>query len=133
MFSAAARASRRSLRGHVEQALRVGVRVDRGQQAALDAEAVEQHLGDRRQAVGRARRVRDDGVLGGIEAVLVDAQDDGDVLVAGGRRDDDFLGAGVDVRFGLGGVGEEAGGLDDDLRARASSTGWLPGSRSAVT
>ena len=28
-----------------------------------------------------------------------------------------FFAAGVDVRLGLGGVGEEAGGLDDDLRA----------------
>jgi hypothetical protein len=35
----------------------------------------------------------------------------------GRRGDDDLLGAAVDVGLGLGRVGEEAGGLDDDVGA----------------
>ena len=51
---------------------------------------------------------------------MVDAHHDGDVLVRGRRGDDDLLGAAVDVRLGLGGVGEEAGGLDDDVGAEVA-------------
>ena len=49
----------------VEDGLVVRVRVDRRHQAVLDAEVVEQDLGDRREAVRRARAVRDDVVLAG--------------------------------------------------------------------
>src|ERR1041384_6646909 len=42
----------------VEDLLVVGVRVDRRHQPGHDAEALVQHLGDGRQAVGGARRVR---------------------------------------------------------------------------
>ena len=52
--------------------------------------------------------------------LVVDAHHDGDVLVLGRRRDDDLLGAAVDVRPGLGGVGEEAGRLDDDVGAEVA-------------
>ena len=48
---------------------------------------------------------------------VVDAEDDGDVLVAGGGGDDDLLDGAAEVGLGLFGVGEEAGGLDDDLGA----------------
>ena len=41
-----------------------GVGVDRGHQALDDAELVVEHLGHRRQAVGRARGVGDDVVAG---------------------------------------------------------------------
>ena len=47
----------------VEDGLVVRVRVDRRHQAVLDAEVVEQDLGDGREAVRRARAVRDDVVL----------------------------------------------------------------------
>ena len=50
--------------------------------------------------------------------VAVNAHDDGDVLVLGRRGDDDLLGARVKVRLGLRAVGEEAGGLDDDVDAQ---------------
>ena len=46
----------------VEEVLVVGVGVDRRHQPLLDAERVVEHLGDRRQAVGRARGVGDDVV-----------------------------------------------------------------------
>ena len=49
----------------VEDGLVVRVRVDGRHQPALDAERVEQDLGDGREAVRRARAARDDGVLRG--------------------------------------------------------------------
>ena len=101
----------------VEQVLVGGVGVDRGHQALDDAELVVEHLGHRRQAVGRARRVGDHVVAGRVVQLVVDAHHDGDVVVGGRRGDDDLLGAGVDVRVRLGGVGEEAGGLDDHVGA----------------
>ena len=52
--------------------------------------------------------------------VEVDAEDDRDVLVLGGRGDDDLLGAGVEVLGGLVAVGEEAGRLDDDVDAEVA-------------
>ncbi len=49
---------------------------------------------------------------------LVHADHERGILPVGGRADDDFFGAGIDVRLGFGGVGEEPGGLDDDLDAQ---------------
>ena len=54
---------------------------------------------------------------GGVVQLVVDAHDDGDVLVRGRGGDQDLLGAGVDVLLRGGGLGEEAGGLDDDVDA----------------
>src|ERR671913_144635 len=48
--------------GKVEQLLIVRVRVDGGHPALHDPELVVEHLGERRQAVGRARGVGDDVV-----------------------------------------------------------------------
>ena len=86
---------------HVQRHLVVGVRVHRRHQRAADAEVLVQHLGHRREAVGGAGRVRDDVVLGRVVLLVVDADDDRDVLVLGGRGDDDLLRAGVDVRRAL--------------------------------
>ena len=104
----------------VLQVLVGGVGVDRGHQAALDAERVVEHLGQRREAVRGAGRVADDRLRAVVE-VVVDAHDDRDVVVGGRRRDDDLLGAtGVDVLAGVGGLGEEAGRLDDDVDAQVA-------------
>ena len=84
-------------------------------EALDDAQGVVQRLGHRGEAVGRARGVGDDRVLGRVIVLVVDTHDDGDVLVGGRCRDDDLLGATGDVGLGLGRVGEEAGGLDDDV------------------
>ena len=104
----------------VEDALVVGVAVDRVHQAALDGHEVVDDLGRRGQAVGRAAGVADDVVGRRVVAVLVDAEDDRDVLALGRRADDDLLGAGVDVRPGLRGVGEDAGALEDDVDAQVA-------------
>ena len=110
----------RVLVGDVEDALVVGVRVDRVHQAAPDREPVVHDLGGRREAVRRAARVADDLVLVGVVLPLVDAEDDRDVLALGGGADDDLLRAGVDVGAGLVGVGEDAGRLDHDVDAEVA-------------
>jgi hypothetical protein len=96
--------------------------VDRVHEALLDPERVVQDLGEGGQAVGRAAGVADDVVLGRIVLVGVDAEDDGDVLILRRGADQDLLGTGGDVGLGLLGVGEDAGGLDDDVDAEV-----LPG------
>ena len=104
----------------VEDDLVVGVAVDGGHDAADDAAVREQDLDDGREAVGGAAGVGDDVVLGCVVLVFVDAEDEGDVFVGGGSGDDDFLYGRAEVSLGLGGIGEVAGGLDDDLRAYIS-------------
>ena len=83
-----------------------------------DADLLVQHLGERREAVRRAGRVRDDGVAR-LDLVLVDAVDERAVDVLLARcRDDDLLRAGGDVRAGLGLRGEEAGAFEHDVDAQ---------------
>ena len=65
-------------------------------------------------------RVADDVVGRRVVAILVDAEDDRDVLVLGRRADDDLLGAGIDVRPRLRGIGEDAGALEDDVDAEVA-------------
>src|SRR5215472_990968 len=62
----------------VLQALVAGIGVDRRHEAALDADALVEYIGDGREAVGRARAVRDDLVFG-LERLLVDTHDDGHI------------------------------------------------------
>ena len=117
MFSAAARARRRSLCAAVLQVLVLRVGVDGRHQAALDAERLVQHLRHRREAVGRARRVGDDRLRAVVQR-LVDAEYDGEVVAGRRRGDDDLLRAAlVDVLAGLLGLGEQPGRLDDDVDA----------------
>ena len=71
------------------------------------------------EAVRGAGGVGDDVVLA-VVLVVVDAEHDGEVLVLGRRGDDDLLGTGVEVALGLGGVGEDAGGFDDDVDAQVA-------------
>jgi hypothetical protein len=81
---------------------------------------------ERREAVRGAGSVRDDVVLGSLVLVVVDADDDGDVFILGRGRDDDLLGAGIEVTLGLGGFGEEASRFDDDLDAELTPRISLP-------
>jgi len=76
--------------GNVEDALIVGVAVDRVHQALFDPEGVVEDLGHWRQAVGGAAGVADDRVLGRVVLALVDAEDDGDVLALGGGADENL-------------------------------------------
>jgi tRNA(Ile)-lysidine synthetase-like protein len=100
---------------HVRGALVVRVGVHGRHQAALDAERVVQDLGERRQAVGRARGVRDDLVLG-LQVVVVDAQHDHRVDVTLRRHGQQhLLGAGGDVLHAVVLLGEHARRLDDEV------------------
>ena len=98
----------------VHRALVAGIGVDRGHEAALDADRLVQHVGDRRQAVGGAGGVGDHGVLGG-QLVVVDAVDHGEVRAGGRGRDQDPLGAALEVGGGLFLAGEDAGALQHDV------------------
>ena len=78
-------------------------------------------LRERREAVGGARGVRDDGVLGRVVGTLVDAEHECcDIVAARGGRDDDLLRAGGDVHVRILRLGEAAGRLDDDVNAEVA-------------
>ena len=106
--------------GGVEDALVTRVGVDGGHDAALDAEVLVENLGQGGEAVGGARGVGHDVHRGVVVVALVDTHDEGAVDVLGGSGDDDLLGATVEVGLGLLAVGEEAGGLHDDLDAQVA-------------
>mmetsp|Transcript_7147 Transcript_7147/g.12849 ORF Transcript_7147/g.12849 Transcript_7147/m.12849 type:complete len:400 (+) Transcript_7147:130-1329(+) len=95
--------------------LRRGGGVHRGHQAALDAEAVVEHLGHRRQAVRRAAGVADDRLAGVLR--VVDAIDEHRRVVLAGCALDHLLRARVDVL--LAGVErqEQAGRLHHHINA----------------
>ena len=101
----------------VLQVLVCRVGVDGGHQATLDAEGVVDDLGQRAEAVGGAGCVGNDVVRRVVVQAVVHAHHDGDVFIRGGGGDQDLLGAGVDVLLRGSSLGEEAGGLDDDVNA----------------
>src|SRR5207249_6060613 len=107
--------------GQVLQLLVCGVGVDRRHHPLLDPEAFVQDLGQGHEAVGGAAGVGDDVVRVGVVAVVVYAHDVRVVLIGRRGRDDDLPGAAaIDVRARLLGVGEEAGGLDDQVDAEVA-------------
>src|SRR5690606_31530065 len=106
--------------GSVVEALVAGVGVDGGHQAILDAELVVEDLGHRCEAVGGAGCAGDDVVVLRVVVLVVDTVDEGCVLVGGRCGDDDLLGAGIDVSLGCLGIGEETGGLDNDINVVGS-------------
>ena len=89
--------------------------------------ALVQHLGHRRDAVGGARRVGEHVVLRGVVLVLVHAQDNGQVLAGGRGGDDDLADGVVDVGCGPLGLGENASGLYHNLGAHLApgDLGWV--------
>ena len=117
----------------IEDVLIVGVAVDRGHRALFDAELLVQDLHNGRQAVGGAGGIRNDVVLGGIVGGIVHAEHDGDVFVLRRSGDDDLLHRTAQVLGGILGIGEAAGGFDDDLRADAGPIESRPGSLVAKT
>ena len=64
--------------------------------------------------------VADDVMGRRVIALFVDAEDDRDVLALGRGADDDLLGAGIDMRPRLRGIGEDAGALEDDVDAEVA-------------
>ena len=101
----------------VQDALVVGVGVDGGHEPAPDPEPLVEDLGERREAVGRARRVGEDRVLLRVVGPVVDAHADGEIGALGGCGDDHFLRAGLEVLRRLVAIGEEAAALEDEVDA----------------
>ena len=102
----------------VDEALVPGVRVDRRHHAVADAELLVQDHRDRREAVRRARRVRDQGVhVRVVRLGEVDAEDDGHVRVLARCGDDHLARAGLQVAPGVRAGTEAAGRLQHDVRA----------------
>merc|ERR1719353_1461157 len=98
--------------------LRGGRRVDGRHEALLDAELLVDRLDERREAVGRARRARDDVHGGRVVVLRVDTDDDRRrVGVLRGRRDDHLLGAALNVLHAALGRQEGAGRLAHVLDA----------------
>ena len=103
-------------RGTVHRLLCGGDRVDGRHQAVLDAEVLMQDLGNGGEAVGGAARVGDELHIAGI-VLMVHAHDEHRGVVLARRGHDDLLCAGGDVTGSLFLRQEQAGGLDDILRA----------------
>ena len=114
----------------VERALVVGVRVDRRHEAALDRVRVVQDLGERRDAVRRARGVGDDLVVLRVVVAVVDADHQRHIGVGRRRRDHDLRGARVEVLLGAVALREVTG--DSSATSMPSSPhGRFAGSLSA--
>ena len=85
-----------------------GVRVDGGHQALLNAQAfLQQHMNDWGQAVGSARSVRNNVVLGGVVLFGVHTHHNRLQVTLARGRDDNFLGSSLDVAFCLGSLSEQ--------------------------
>ena len=91
--------------------------MDGGHQGLLDAELLVDDIGQRRKAVGGAAGVGDDTHIAAV-FIAVDAEHEGRRGVVLGRsRQDDLLGAALEVAGSLLGGVVGAGGLDDVLCA----------------
>ena len=91
--------------------------------ARLDGIGFVEHVRHGRQAVGGAGRGGDDFVVLG-QGILIDGEDDG-LHLAGGRGDDHFLGAGVDVRLALFLAGIEACAFQHHVDAQFAPGAFL--------
>lgn len=99
---------------YIGQVLVVGVGVDGGHQALLDAQFALQHLGHRRQAVGGAGGVGDDLHVRR-QHLFVDAIHHGGVGTLGGRGDQDLARAGCKMCGGLVAFGEQPGAFEHHI------------------
>ncbi|GMS86854.1 hypothetical protein PENTCL1PPCAC_9029 [Pristionchus entomophagus] len=106
-------------RGAIHRLLRRGGGVHRGHQTLNDAKVVVDDLGEGREAVGGARSVGDDVVVGRVVQLVVDAHHV-HRRVSRGRGDDHLLGASLEMGRGLVDGGEHAGRLHDEVGASRS-------------
>ena len=100
--------------GTVQDHLIAGVSMDGAHNAGLDGSQVVQSLSHGSQAVGGAGSGGDDGVLS-LQGLVVYVVNDGGQVVASGSRDNDLLGAGVDVSLSLSLGGVETGALQNNV------------------
>ncbi|CWS27327.1 Uncharacterised protein [Neisseria meningitidis] len=100
---------------HVGNGLVVGQRVDGGHRAFDDADAFAQHFGNRREAVGGAGSVGNDGHVGGQDAVVHAVHDGCIDIVAARCGNEDFFRAAFEVDFGFFFAGKRAGAFHDQI------------------
>ncbi len=85
-------------------------------QAFIDSEAFfQQHVHQRREAVGRATCIGENMMLGRVILVVVDTHHDRQVLVLAGGGDNHFPGTGLDMAFGFFLVAEQPRRFDDNV------------------
>ena len=101
----------------IERWLVARIAVHRGHETTGDAHAVVQYLGHRRQAVGRAGRVRHDHIVRG-QRGMVHTIDNGFVRVLAGGRDQHPLGAVFQMRLTGFFRGKDAGAFQHDVHIR---------------
>ncbi len=102
----------------------------RGHHRVLDADGVVEDLDHQSQYVRRRAGAGDHAIFRG-EVLGVDAVHDRAVdLVDGGRRQDDALGAGVEMTLQVGAVPVDPGRFDDDV-GPVGLPGHLVGARPA--
>jgi hypothetical protein len=92
--------------------------VDCGHQTFNNAEVLQNHLGDRSQAVSGAGRIRNDVIIRS-ECLIIDAENNSlhTVALTWGRNDD-FFRAGFDVPPGFRVFDKKAGAFDHDVHAQ---------------
>jgi len=98
-------------RGTINGLLGSGVGVDSSHETLDDGELIVDDLSERSKAVGCARGVGDDLNIGLVGLVVDTHNVHGSISRR--SRDDNLLGASLDVCLGLLGGGEDTGGLDD--------------------
>ena len=80
----------------IQRRLVAGIGVDRGHMTTLDANRIIEHLGNRGQTIGRARRVGDDDVLR-CQFSIIHTVNDGLVSILGRGRAQNAFRAGIDM------------------------------------
>src|SRR5438105_7140570 len=88
-----------------------------GHGPADDFEFIMNDFCDGREAIRRARSVRDDVMFSRIVLVMVNSQHDGEVFIFGGRGDDDLLHRAAHMFLGVRGIGKSSGRLNHHLGA----------------
>ena len=78
---------------------------------------LQQYVDEWRQAVGCARCVRNNVMLGSVVLVVIHANNDSDVFIFRRRGNDDLLSTSFEVTFSFRSFRKETGGLNDDLDA----------------
>src|SRR6266852_5527440 len=103
----------------VEELLVVGVGVNGGHGAALNAKRFVKNLGDGSEAIGGAGGVGNDVVFRGIVELVIDAQHEGGVRPIRRRGDNHLFHRATQMLLRFGALGEKAGGFNDDVSADA--------------
>ena len=92
------------------------IAVDSGHDSALYANGVVEHLGERGEAICRARSVRDHHIAGQ-ERGLISAQNNGAIYIDSRGRDQDLFGTSRQVDLGFFAVVEVSGAFQNNINA----------------